>query len=148
MTEDWNEWLRDMFDETIYESDEITSPIEVKDLVNKYGKASIFTYALYSDITESDIFVITKGLYVALRCNDSIVLPKDFEKNMLIIEAKEDKEKASLFGRVENTNLNIVLGGCFEEPFISYIQHLVLEGLQYMQVECEFIGFFEVESNV
>lgn len=147
MTEDWNKWLRDMFDETIYESDEITSPIEVKDLVNKYGKASIFTYALYSDITESDIFVITKGLYVALRCNNSIVLPKDFEKNMLIIEAKEDKEKASLFGRVENTNLNIVLGGCFEEHF-EYIQHLVLEGLQYMQVECEFIGFFEVESNV
>ena len=147
MSEDWNEWLRDMFDETTYESDEITSPMEVKDLVNKYGKASIFTYALYSDITEGDIFVITKGLYVALRCNDSIVLPKDFEKNMLIIEAKEDKEKASMFGRVENINLNIVLGGCFEEYF-EYIQHLVLEGLQYMQVECEFIGFFEVESNV
>lgn len=147
MTEDWNEWLRDMFNETVYESDELTSPMEVKDLVNKYGKASIFTYALYSDITEEDIFVITKGLYVALRCNDSIVLPKDFEKNMLIIEAKEDKEKASLFGRVENTNLNIVLGGCFEEHY-EYIQHLVLEGLQYMQVECEFIGFFEVESNV
>jgi len=147
MSEDWNEWLRDMFDETTYESDEINSPMEVKDLVNKYGKASIFTYALYSDITEEDIFVITKGLYVALRCNDSIVLPKDFEKNMLIIEAKEDKEKASMFGRVENINLNIVLGGCFEEHF-EYIQHLVLEGLQYMQVECEFIGFFEVESNV
>lgn len=147
MTEDWNEWLRDMFNETVYESDELTSPMEVKDLVNKYGKASIFTYALYSDITEGDIFVITKGLYVALRCNDSVVLPKDFEKNMLIIEAKEDKEKASMFGRVENTNLNIVLGGCFEEHF-EYIQHLVLEGLQYMQVECEFIGFFEVESNV
>ena len=111
MSEDWNEWLRDMFDETTYESDEINSPMEVKDLVNKYGKASIFTYALYSDITEEDIFVITKGLYVALRCNDSIVLPKDFEKNMLIIEAKEDKEKASMFGRVENINLNIVLGG-------------------------------------
>lgn len=147
MTEDWNDWLRDMFNETVYESDEFTSPMEVKDLVNKYGKVSIFTYALYSDITESDIFVITKGLYVALRCNDSIVLPKDFEKNMLIIEAKEDKEKASMFGRIENTNLNIVLGGCFEEHF-EYIQHLVLEGLQYMQVECEFIGFFEVESNV
>jgi hypothetical protein len=147
MSEDWNEWLRDMFDETTYESDEITSPMEVKDLVNKYGKASIFTYALYSDITEEDIFVITKGLYVALRCNDSIVLPKDFEKNMLIIEAKEDKEKASMFGRVENINLNIVLGGSFEEHY-EYIQHLVLEGLQYMQVECEFIGFFEVESNV
>jgi hypothetical protein len=136
-----------MFDETIYETDDLTSPIEVKDLINKYGKASIFTYALYSDITEGDIFVITKGLYVALRCNDSIVLPKDFERNMLIIEAKEDKEKASLFGRVENTNLNIVLGGCFQEHY-EYIQHLVLEGLQYMQVECEFIGFFEVESNV
>lgn len=147
MSEDWNEWLRDMFNETVYESDELTSPMEVKDLVNKYGKASIFTYALYSDITEGDIFVITKGLYVALRCNDSVVLPKDFEKNMLIIEAKEDKEKASMFGRVENTNLNIVLGGSFEEHY-EYIQHLVLEGLQYMQVECEFIGFFEVESNV
>ncbi len=147
MTEDWNKWLKDMFDETIYETDDLTSPIEVKDLINKYGKASIFTYALYSDITEGDIFVITKGLYVALRCNDSIVLPKDFERNMLIIEAKEDKEKASLFGRVENTNLNIVLGGCFQEHY-EYIQHLVLEGLQYMQVECEFIGFFEVESNV
>lgn len=147
MTEDWNDWLRDVFNETVYESDEFTSPMEVKDLVSKYGKVSIFTYALYSDITEEDIFVITKGLYVALRCNDSIVLPKDFEKNMLIIEAKEDKEKASMFGRVENTNLNIVLGGCFEEHF-EYIQHLVLEGLQYMQVECEFIGFFEVESNV
>ena len=136
-----------MFDETIYETDDLTSPMEVKDLIHKYGKASIFTYALYSDITEGDIFVITKGLYVALRCNDSIVLPKDFERNMLIIEAKEDKEKASLFGRVENTNLNIVLGGCFQEHY-EYIQHLVLEGLQYMQVECEFIGFFEVESNV
>ena len=147
MTEDWNKWLKDMFDETIYETDDLTSPLEVKDLINKYGKASIFTYALYSDITEGDIFVITKGLYVALRCNDSIVLPKDFERNMLIIEAKEDKEKASLFGRVENTNLNIVLGGCFQEHY-EYIQHLVLEGLQYMQVECEFIGFFEVESNV
>tara|TARA_B100000035_G_C20926884_1_gene521144 strand:+ start:498 stop:941 length:444 start_codon:yes stop_codon:yes gene_type:complete len=147
LTEDWNKWLKDMFDETIYETDDLTSPIEVKDLINKYGKASIFTYALYSDITEGDIFVITKGLYVALRCNDSIVLPKDFERNMLIIEAKEDKEKASLFGRVENTNLNIVLGGCFQEHY-EYIQHLVLEGLQYMQVECEFIGFFEVESNV
>lgn len=147
MTEDWNKWLKDMFDETIYETDDLTSPMEVKDLINKYGKASIFTYALYSDITEGDIFVITKGLYVALRCNDSIVLPKDFERNMLIIEAKEDKEKASLFGRVENTNLNIVLGGCFQEHY-EYIQHLVLEGLQYMQVECEFIGFFEVESNV
>jgi len=147
LTEDWNKWLKDMFDETIYETDDLTSPMEVKDLINKYGKASIFTYALYSDITEGDIFVITKGLYVALRCNDSIVLPKDFERNMLIIEAKEDKEKASLFGRVENTNLNIVLGGCFQEHY-EYIQHLVLEGLQYMQVECEFIGFFEVESNV
>jgi len=111
LTEDWDKWLKDMLNESIYESDELDSPIEVNDLINKYGKASIFTYALYSDITESDIFVITKGLYVALRCADSIVLPKDFEKNILIIEAKEDKEKASLFGRIENTNLNIVLGG-------------------------------------
>ena len=147
MTEDWDKWLKDMLNESIYESDELDSPIEVNDLINKYGKASIFTYALYSDITESDIFVITKGLYVALRCADSIVLPKDFEKNILIIEAKEDKEKASLFGRIENTNLNIVLGGSFEEHY-EYIQHLVLEGLEYMQVQCEFIGFFEVESNV
>jgi hypothetical protein len=147
LTEDWDKWLKDMLNESIYESDELDSPIEVNDLINKYGKASIFTYALYSDITESDIFVITKGLYVALRCADSIVLPKDFEKNILIIEAKEDKEKASLFGRIENTNLNIVLGGSFEEHY-EYIQHLVLEGLEYMQVQCEFIGFFEVESNV
>ena len=147
MSDDWNKWLRDMFDESIYEGDESINPMEVNDLVHKYGKASIFTYAIYTDISEEDIFVITQGLYVALRCNDSIVLPKDFEKNMLIIEAKEDREKASLFGRVENTNLNIVLGGSFEEHY-EYIQHLVLEGLQYMQVECEFIGFFEVESNV
>ena len=147
MSVDWNDWLRKMFDETSYESDDMFSPREVKDLVHKYGKASIFSYAIYSDLTESDVFVITKGLYVALACNNDIVLAKDFEKNMLIIEAKEDKEKAALFNRQENLNLNIVLGGCFKDH-AKYIEHLVMEGLEYMQVESEFIGFFEVESNV
>jgi hypothetical protein len=137
----------DMFDTIKYDSDDLFSPREVKEIVAKYGKASIFSYAVYSEITDEDLFVLTKGLFVALACHGEIVLGEDFEKNMIIIEAKEDKETASMFNRTENTNLNVVLGGCFKK-YIDFIQKLLLEGLLYMQVECEFIGFFEVESNV
>ena len=137
----------DMFDTVKYDNDDLFSPKEVKAIVDKYGKASIFSYAVYSEMTDEDLFVLTKGLYVALACHGEIVLGKDFEKNMIIIEAKEDTKTAAMFNRVENVNFNIVLGGCFKKH-TKFIEKLLLEGLNYMQVECEFIGFFEVESNV
>ena len=54
---------------------------------------------------------------------------------------------SSLLGRVANTNLNIALAGSFQDDS-NYISDLLKEGMDYMQVENEFIGFFEVESNV
>ena len=137
----------DMFDTVKYDSDELFSPKEVKVIVEKFGKASIFSYAIYGKMTDEDLFVLTKGLYVALAYHGDIVLGEDFEKNMIVIQAKENKETAAMFNRVENVNLNIVLGGCFKK-YTKFIEKLLLEGLMYMQVECEFIGFFEVESNV
>ena len=50
-----------------------------------------------------------------MACHGEIVLGKDFEKNMIIIEAKEDTKTAARFNRVENVNFNIVLGGCFKK---------------------------------
>jgi len=137
----------DMFDTVKYDSDDLFSPKEVKAIVDKFGKASIFSYAVYSEMTDEDLFVLTKGLYVALACHGEIILGDDFEKNMVIIQAKEDVKTAAMFNRVENVNFNIVLGGCFKK-YTDFIEKLLFEGLMYMQVECEFIGFFEVESNV
>jgi|TARA_B100000085_G_scaffold284483_1_gene317693 hypothetical protein len=137
----------DMFDTVKYDSDDLFSPKEVKAIVDKFGKASIFSYAVYSEMTDEDLFVLTKGLYVALACHGEIILGDDFEKNMIIIQAKEDVKTAAMFNRVENVNFNIVLGGCFKK-YTDFIEKLLFEGLMYMQVECEFIGFFEVESNV
>ena len=122
-------------------------PKEVKRLVDKYGIASIFTFATYSDIGEEELFILTKGLFVALRVNSDVELVKDFEKNMVVIESEEPEDVARIFNREENTNLNIILGGSFKkhESFIRYLLH---EGLEYMKVDSEYVGFCEVESDV
>lgn len=122
-------------------------PKEVERLVNKYGIASIFTFATYSDVTEEELFILTKGLFVALKVNSEVELVTDFEKNMVVIETEEPEDVAKIFNREENINLNIVLGGSFKEHE-KFIRHLLNEGLEYMRVDSEYVGFCEVESNV
>ena len=125
----------------------MNNPPEIELMINKFGKVSIFSFAVYSDMTDEDLFILTKGLYVAIKIYSNVVLVDDFEKHITVIETQEDSEMASLFGRVANTNLNIALAGSFQDDS-NYISDLLKEGMDYMQVENEFIGFFEVESNV
>ena len=125
----------------------MNNPPEIELMINKFGKVSIFSFAVYSDMTDEDLFILTKGLYVAIKINSNVVLVDDFEKHITVIETQEASEMASLFGRVANTNLNIALAGSFQDDS-NYISDLLKEGMDYMQVENEFIGFFEVESNV
>tara|TARA_B100000900_G_C20571400_1_gene713392 strand:+ start:1305 stop:1682 length:378 start_codon:yes stop_codon:yes gene_type:complete len=122
-------------------------PEEVEMLVDKYGIASIFTFATYSDISEEELFILTKGLFVALKVNSEVKLVNDFEKNMVIIESEESEDIARIFNRRENINLNIVLGGSFKKHE-NFIRYLLDEGLEYMKVDSEYIGFCEVESDV
>lgn len=122
------------------------NPPEVEKVIHKFGKASIFSFAVYNEISNEDLFVLTKGVYVACKVND-VDLPVDFEKYITIIEVEEDIERAMLFNRMPNTNLNIVLGGSLKNS-VDFLIGLLQEGLEYMQVEAEFIGFYEVESNV
>lgn len=122
------------------------NPPEVERVIEKFGKASIFSFAVYDELSNEDLFVLTKGVYVACKVN-GVDLPEDFEKYMTIVEVEEDKERAMMFDRTPNTNLNIVLGGSLTES-VDFLTGLLLEGLEYMQVQSEFIGFYEVESNV
>ena len=122
-------------------------PEEVEILVNKYGIASIFTFATYSDISEEELFILTKGLFVALKVNSEVELVNDFEKNMVIIESEESEDIAKIFNRRQNINLNIVLGGSFKKHE-NFIRYLLDEGLEYMKVDSEYVGFCEVESDV
>jgi len=122
------------------------NPPEVERVIEKFGKASIFSFAVYDELSNEDLFVLTKGVYVACKVN-GVDLPEDFEKYMTIVEVEEDKERAMMFNRSPNTNLNIVLGGSLTES-VDFLTGLLLEGLEYMQVKSEFIGFYEVESNV
>ena len=122
------------------------NPPEVDIIIDRFGKASIFSFAVYDDLTEEDLFVLTKGVYVACKIH-GVDLPEDFERYMTIIEVEEDRERAMLFDRTPNTNLNIVLGGSLKKD-VEFIINLLREGLEYMKVESEFIGFYEVESNV
>lgn len=122
-------------------------PEEVVMLVDKYGIASIFTFATYSDISEEELFILTKGLFVALKVNSEVELVNDFEKNMVIIESEESEDIAKIFNRRENINLNIVLGGSFKKHE-NFIRYLLDEGLEYMKVDSEYVGFCEVESDV
>ena len=122
------------------------NPPEVERVIRKFGKASIFSFAVYDELSNEDLFVLTKGVYVACKVN-GVDLPEDFEKYMTIVEIEEDKERAMMFNRTPNTNLNIVLGGSLTES-IDFLTGLLLEGLEYMKVKSEFIGFYEVESNV
>jgi len=122
------------------------NPPEVERVIKKFGKASIFSFAVYDELSNEDLFVLTKGVYVACKVN-GVNLPEDFEKYMTIVEVEEDKERAMMFNRSPNTNLNIVLGGSLTES-VDFLTGLLLEGLEYMQVKSEFIGFYEVESNV
>ncbi len=122
------------------------NPPEVERVIERFGKASIFSFAVYDEISNEDLFVLTKGVYVACKVN-GVDLPEDFEKYMTIVEVEEDKERAMMFNRNPNTNLNIVLGGSLTES-IDFLTGLLLEGLEYMKVKSEFIGFYEVESNV
>ncbi len=122
------------------------NPPEVERVIEKFGKASIFSFAVYDELSNEDLFVLTKGVYVACKVN-GVNLPEDFEKYMTIVEVEEDKERAMMFNRSPNTNLNIVLGGSLTES-VDFLTGLLLEGLEYMQVKSEFIGFYEVESNV
>jgi len=122
------------------------NPPEVERVIEKFGKASIFSFAVYDELSNEDLFVLTKGVYVACKVN-GVNLPEDFEKYMTIVEVEEDKERAMMFNRSPNTNLNIVLGGSLTES-VDFLTGLLLEGLEYMKVKSEFIGFYEVESNV
>lgn len=122
------------------------NPPEVERVIERFGKASIFSFAVYDELSNEDLFVLTKGVYVACKVN-GVDLPEDFEKYMTIVEVEEDKERAMMFNRNPNTNLNIVLGGSLTES-IDFLTGLLLEGLEYMKVKSEFIGFYEVESNV
>ena len=122
------------------------NPPEVERVIERFGKASIFSFAVYDELSNEDLFVLTKGVYVACKVN-GVDLPEDFEKYMTIVEVEEDKERAMMFNRSPNTNLNIVLGGSLTES-IDFLTGLLLEGLEYMKVKSEFIGFYEVESNV
>ena len=122
------------------------NPPEVERVIERFGKASIFSFAVYDELSNEDLFVLTKGVYVACKVN-GVDLPEDFEKYMTIVEVEEDKERAMMFNRSPNTNLNIVLGGSLKES-IDFLTGLLLEGLEYMKVKSEFIGFYEVESNV
>ena len=122
------------------------NPPEVEKVIHKFGKASIFSFAVYNEISNEDLFVLTKGVYVACKVNN-VDLPVDFEKYITIIEVEEDIERAMLFNRMPNTNLNVVLGGSLKNS-VDFLIGLLQEGLEYMQVEAEFIGFYEVESNV
>jgi len=122
------------------------NPPEVERVIEKFGKASIFSFAVYDELSNEDLFVLTKGVYVACKVH-GVDLPEDFEKYMTIVEVEEDKERAMMFNRNPNTNLNIVLGGSLTES-VDFLTGLLLEGLEYMQVQSEFIGFYEVESNV
>lgn len=122
------------------------NPPEVERVIDRFGKASIFSFAVYDELSNEDLFVLTKGVYVACKVHD-VDLPEDFEKYMTIVEVEEDKERAMMFNRTPNTNLNIVLGGSLKES-VDFLTGLLLEGLEYMQVQSEFIGFYEVESNV
>jgi len=125
----------------------MNNPPEVNKIIDKFGKASIFSFAVYDEISDEDIFVLSKGIYIACRINNSD-LPEDFEKYLTIVEAKEDRERASLFCRTANTNLNVILGGSFVKKDVEFLAGLLKEGLDHMKVENEYIGFFEVESNV
>jgi hypothetical protein len=122
------------------------NPPEVERVIERFGKASIFSFAVYDELSNEDLFVLTKGVYVACKVN-GVDLPEDFEKYMTIVEVEEDKERAMMFNRNPNTNLNIVLGGSLTES-VDFLTGLLLEGLEYMKVKSEFIGFYEVESNV
>lgn len=122
------------------------NPPEVERVIERFGKASIFSFAVYDELSNEDLFVLTKGVYVACKVN-GVDLPEDFEKYMTIVEVEEDKERAMMFNRSPNTNLNIVLGGSLKES-TDFLTGLLLEGLEYMKVKSEFIGFYEVESNV
>ena len=122
------------------------NPPEVDIIIDRFGKASIFSFAVYDELTNEDLFVLTKGVFVACKLHN-VELPDDFERYMTIIEVEEDKERAMMFDRTPNTNLNIVLGGSLKKD-IDFITNLLREGLEYMKVESEFIGFYEVESNV
>jgi hypothetical protein len=122
------------------------NPPEVEVIIDKFGKASVFSFAVYDELTNEDLFVLTKGVYVACKIH-GVDLPDDFERYMTIIEVEEDREKAMMFDRTPNTNLNIVLGGSLKKD-IDFITNLLREGLEYMKVEAEFIGYCEVKSNV
>lgn len=122
------------------------NPPEVEVIIDRFGKASVFSFAVYDELTNEDLFVLTKGVYVACKIH-GVDLPDDFERYMTIIEVEEDRERAMMFDRTPNTNLNIVLGGSLKKD-IDFITNLLREGLEYMKVEAEFIGYCEVKSNV
>ena len=66
---------------------------------------------------------------------------------MVIIESEESEDIAKIFNRRQNINLNIVLGGSFKKHE-NFIRYLLDEGLEYMKVDSEYVGFCEVESDV
>ena len=119
---------------------------EVDRIVDRFGKANIFSFAVYGDIANEDLFVLTKGIYVACMIKH-IELPADFEKHITVIEMEEDEERAKMFNRQANTNLNIVLGGCHSKD-IHFLEGLLTEGLSQLCIDADFIGYYEVESNV
>ena len=64
---------------------------EIDRIVDRFGKANIFSFAVYDNIVEEDLFVLTKGIYIACMIKH-IELPTDFEKHITIIEMEEDEE--------------------------------------------------------
>lgn len=119
---------------------------EVDKIINIFGKANIFSFAVYDDISNEDLFILSKGIFIACKINH-VALPKDFEKHITIIEMDEDEERALMFNRRPNTNLCIVLGGCKSRD-IEFIEGLLIEGLSHLRIDAEFTGYYEVESNV
>jgi len=45
------------------------NPPEVERVIERFGKASIFSFAVYDEISNEDLFVLTKGVYVACKVN-------------------------------------------------------------------------------
>ena len=108
--------------------------------VDEHGTISDFSFMVFGPLDEEQQLMLIKGITIQLMMNA-------FTEEIMSYCKDISEKEATVLGTCQGVNFHILLPKN-RRDLEKVIKTTTLDGLRFLRLKCEYIGFMEIENNV
>jgi len=113
---------------------------EIQNWIQKHGVVTSFTFIIYGNITPKDIDTLTHGLILHLK--DELTVGE-----MIILYDPINEDEARAWNVYQGTSLAFIIAKDMRH-LENTIKEIILQGLEFLRFNADYLGSTSSDSNV